>query len=633
MNSSSSDGIFPQARKTGLPGGYMGKVLRVDLGSGSIKEENLPEERELKKFPGGQALASYILLKELPLEARPFGPENRVVIMTGPITGTGHTPGGTKATAVYLSPLTGNTLGRGATSGFWGTYLKASGYDGIIIEGASAKPVYLFINEGKAELRDASRVWGKGTRATEDLLRESVGIKDAKVLGIGPAGEHLNRAAMLVNDYNHSASHSGGAVFGSKKLKAIVVYGTERPRLRDKARLIEAGLRWRKILDQHDVQQKKTKLGHGESWGALNNLNWRSTLIADHNRGFEHNRVTLRPCFQCARLCPWDVEILEGPYKGTVSHFNAGGEWLDAFFNLGIKGNDVLYLAERINDVGIECSHFSCGAGVAFEAWEKGVLGPDKTTGVALEWGSAEAVDRLLNMAARRDGWLGNLLAEGPKQLAEAIGGEAPKWVVHTKGGTPAMHEWRPLLGQMLRELTASGGMKPQGGGSVNPPPDLRYREKWGPLKPDNPEGWPWSHVLSEQYRQFCGVIGGCWFAQMAHRPDGLRSIVDSLNATTGWDFDLDQALEAGHRSMILQSLFGTQRGWVADFDWQDVGPRFLEPIPDGKYKGFTIAKWLPDMIYEYYRLSGRHERTGRPFKSTLVKLGLEEFTRWSEPE
>jgi aldehyde:ferredoxin oxidoreductase len=625
------DGFFPAQRKTRMPGGYMGRILRVDLSAGSLRDENLPEEPLLRKFIGGQALASYILLKELPIDATPFGPENRVVIMTGPLTGNGFTPGGTKMTSVYLSPLTGTTLGRGASSGFWGTYLKAAGYDGLIINGAAAGPTYLHINEGKAVLRDASRFWGLGTRQTEERLREECG-RDAKVLCIGPAGENLNRAGMLANDYNHFASHSGGAVFGSKKLKAIVVSGTTRPPIHNKAALVEAGLRWRATLEQHDVKKKKTKYGHGEAWGALNNLNWRSTeLSPEHIRGFDRNDVVLRPCFQCQRLCPWDARIGEGPYQGTVVRFNAGGEWLDAFFNLGVKGNAALYLAERINDVGIECSHFSCGAGVAFEAWEKGLLGPDRTGGLRLEWGNVEAVDKLLDMAARREGWLGNLLADGPKQLAEAIGGDAPNWAVHTKGGTPAMHEWRPLLGQMLRELVASGGMKPQGGGSTKPPPDLRYKEKWGPLSADSPEGWAWSHVLSEQYRQFTGIFGGCWFAQMHTKPDGLKSIVDSFNAITGWSFDMDEALEAGQRSMILQSLFGTQRGWIADFDWKDVGPRFLEPIPDGKYKGFTIAKWLPDLVYEYYRLSGRHERTGRPYKETLTRLGLEEFGEWSQ--
>src|SRR5438034_11358093 len=147
-----------------------------------MSDEILTEETVLKKFLAGQALASYILMKELPLDAKPFGPENIVVMMTGPLTGNGFTPGGTKMTAVYLSPLTGNTLGRGATSGYWGTYLKAAGYDGIILNGAAVKPVYLYIDEGEAELRDAAQFWGLGTRATEDRLRDTVGHQDAKVL-------------------------------------------------------------------------------------------------------------------------------------------------------------------------------------------------------------------------------------------------------------------------------------------------------------------------------------------------------------------------------------------------------------------------------------------------------------------
>jgi aldehyde:ferredoxin oxidoreductase len=623
--------IFPKNRVTRLPEGYMGRILRVDLTTGFVKDENLPEEQSLRKFIGGQALATYILLSELSVDAKPLGPESKVVMMTGPITGTGFTPGGTKITAVYLSPSTEYTLGRGAASGFWPVYLKAAGYDGIIIEGVAAKPTYVFINEGKVELRDASKLWGKGARETEDLLKIEVGYRDAKVMCIGPAGENLVRAAMLVNDYNHNASHSAGAVFGAKNLKAIVVYGTARPRLHDKTRLIEAGLRWRNATMFQYTAAKKLSGGRALSLEAVPNLNYRSTLITDHTRGFDADHVTLRPCFQCPRLCPWDVEIGEGPRKGVVGHFNAGSEWLDTFFNLGIKGNEVLYLAEKINDLGIECSHFSCGVAVAFEAWEKGLLGPEQTDGLRFEWGNVETVDRLLDMTARREGRWGNLFAEGPTEVAEAIGGDAPKWVVHTKKGTPALHDWRPHIGFMMREIVGSGGMKPQGAGGANPPPDLRYREEWGPLDRDNPTGWPKSQVLAEQYRQFCGIIGGCWFAQNPNKPDGLKSIVDCLNATTGWNFDLDEALVAGHRSMILQSLFGTQRGWVAEHDWQNIGPRFLEPVPDGKFKGFTIAKWLPGVLYEYHRLSGRHEKTGRPFMDTLINLGLEEFKEWAQ--
>ncbi|HXG53352.1 MAG TPA: aldehyde ferredoxin oxidoreductase N-terminal domain-containing protein [candidate division Zixibacteria bacterium] len=630
--SSDYSGFFPAERRSRLPGGYMGKVLRVDLTSGESTALNLPEEPLLRKYWGGQLMAEYILIHELPPGVDPYDPRAVIVGMTGPITGTGFTPGGTKICFVYLSPATRYTLGRGATSGYFAVALKGAGYDGLILTGAASRPVYLYVGEDKIELRDASRLWGKGTRETEDAIRAEIGRLDARVGSIGPAGENLVRAAMLVNDYNHTAAHGLGAVMGSKKLKAIVAWGTRRPVPFDRSALIEAGLRWKKALAPRTttVEKRLTSVGHGEDWGAITRLNWRSTVITDEARGLDRNHVVLRPCFQCPRMCPWDVEIGEGRHLGKIGRFNAGSEWMDTFYNLGFKGNDVLYLAERINDLGIECSHYACGAGLAFEAWEKGLLGPDRTDGLRLEWGDLEAAETLLERCARREGWLGNLLADGPKDLALALGGEALKWVVHTKGGTPAQHEWRPLLSQMLRELVASGGMKPQGAGGREPPPDLAYREKWGPLDPAKPDGWAISHLRTEQFRQACGMMGGCWFALNDKVPDGLRSMVDSLNATTGWDVDLDEMLEAGLRAIVLQSLFGTQRGWIAEHDWQDVGPRFLEPIPDGKYRGFTIARWLPQLIHEYYRCSGRHEKTGRPFMDTLQRLGLEEFEEWS---
>jgi len=613
----------------------MGKILRVDMSTGNLADLNLPEEPLLRKYWGGQLFAEYVLLNELPREIDPYDSRNIIVGMTGPVTGTGFTPGGTKMCFVYLSPATRYTLGRGATSGYFGTSLKAAEYDGVIVSGAAQTPKYLYIGEDKVELRDASHVWGKGIRDTEDILRRESGHQDARIGCIGPAGENLIRAAMLVNDYNHTAAHGLGAVMGSKKLKAFVAWGTKRPRLHDKLRLIEAGMRWAKAIAPRKTTVKKrlTSVGHGEDWGAITKLNWRSTIITDEAKGLDQNRVTLRPCFQCPRMCPWDVEIGEGRFKGKVGHFNAGSEWMDTFYNLGFKGNDVLYLSERINDLGIECSHYACGAGLAFEAWEKGVLGPDRTDGLKLEWGNLEAVETLLERCARRETWLGNILAEGPKELAEALGGEAKNWVVHTKGGTPAQHEWRPLLSQMLRELVASGGMKPQGAGGAEPPADLRYREKWGPLDPNAADGWTSSHLITEQIRQACGLMGACWFALNEKPPDGVQSMVDALNATTGWDVSLDETIDTGHRAIILQSVFGSQRGWIAEHDWQDVGPRFLEPIPDGKYQGFTIAKWLPGLIYEYYRISGRHEKTGRPYMDTLLRLGLEEFQEWCQKD
>src|SRR5258705_1039709 len=164
--------FFPSVRTTRLPGGYMGKILRVDMTTGKLTDVNLPEEPLLRKYWGGQLFAEYVMLNELPFDIDPYDAKNVIVGMTGPITGTGFTPGGTKMCFVYLSPATKYTLGRGATSGYFGTSLKAAGYDGLIVTGAALSPKYLYIGEDKGNLRDARNVWGKGIKDTEKMLRK-----------------------------------------------------------------------------------------------------------------------------------------------------------------------------------------------------------------------------------------------------------------------------------------------------------------------------------------------------------------------------------------------------------------------------------------------------------------------------
>jgi aldehyde:ferredoxin oxidoreductase len=315
--------FFPVHRQSRLPGGYMGKILRVNLTTRQLTDSNVPEEPLLRKYWGGQLFAEYVLLNELPFNVDPYAAGNVIVGMTGPVTGTGFTPGGTKICFVYLSPATRYTLGRAAASGYFAVSLKNAGYDGIIITGAARHPAYLYVGEDKVELRDAAHVWGKGARETEEILRTETGHPDARIGCIGPAGENLIRAAMFVNDFNHNAAHGLGAVLGSKKLKAIVAWGTKCPTLFSKPALIEAGLRWRANLASRTTTVKKrlTSVGHGEDWGAITKLNWRSTVITDEARGLDQNRVVLRPCFQCSRMCPWDAEIGEGRHRGKIGHW------------------------------------------------------------------------------------------------------------------------------------------------------------------------------------------------------------------------------------------------------------------------------------------------------------------------
>ncbi len=225
--------LFPAKRTKPLPGGYMGKILRVDLSDKKVTEENLPDPEILRKYPGGQSLAELILAHEIPGGITPLSPENPIVFMTGPLMGTGKTPSGTSYTVTTFSNITHfGSEGKGAVTsasamGWWGPYLKFAGYDGIIIIGASKEPVYLWINNGKVEIRDASGIWGKDSQETIELVKQDVGQPDAKVAAIGPAGEKLVRFAVMINNLVRVPGWAGsGAVAGSKNLKAIAVRGT-----------------------------------------------------------------------------------------------------------------------------------------------------------------------------------------------------------------------------------------------------------------------------------------------------------------------------------------------------------------------------------------------------------------------
>ena len=439
---------------------------------------------------------------------------------------------------------------------------------------------------------------------------------------------------MLVNDYNHTAAHGLGAVMGSKKLKAIVAWGTKRPRVHDKQSLIDAGLRWRKALQPrtNSAAQRKKSVGHGEAWGAITKLNWRSTIITDEAKGLDQNRVTL------ASLLPVPAHVPVGrrdrrrhaTRARSATSTPAASGW--TLFTISVSKAMTFCISPSASTISASSAATTPAApGLAFEAWEKGVLGPDRTDGLKLEWGNLEAAETLArtlrparNLARQYSRRRSERARRRTGRRSEELGRAHQRRHAGAARVATAAQPDAARAGRQRRHETAGRGRRRTAA-------DLAYREKWGPLDPQQPDGWTHSHLITEQIRQACGLMGACWFALNDKPPDGVKSMLDSLNATTGWDVTLDELIDAGHRAIILQSVFGTQRGWIAEHDWQDVGPRFLEPIPDGKYKGFTIAKWLPDLIYEYYRISGRHEKTGRPYMDTLTRLGLEEFKEWSQ--
>jgi aldehyde:ferredoxin oxidoreductase len=512
----------------------------------------------------------------------------------------------------------------GSSAGYWGPYLKFSGYDGIIITGASKTPVYLWINNGRAELRDASHIWGKPSHETVDFIKREIGQRDAKVACIGPAGENLVKSAMVLSDYNNSASHGGGVIMGSKKLKAIAVWGTNRVPIMDNARLVEAGNRWREKIKPILYPQGRFNVGYGHELGTLIHRNWQSTLFPEANRGFEEEEYTPRPCFQCNRQCPFDARLTAGKHAGYVATLNAGGEHYEgAAYTFGVGGQAVHYLADVLDQLGMDGCQFGCAAGVAFEAYEKGLLTAKQTDGLQLKWGDADAVEKLMNRVARREGWLGNILADGPKATADAIGGEALKFVVHIKGGAPALHDWRPYLSQMLGQMTATGGGKPRFQGfEIRGDAGLGYPEKTDARAR---EGKAKETFTGGLYRLFCGAAGVCWFGA---RGGVFPHSVEALQAATGWrDFTEQEALEIGERTWQMEHLLHLRFGWSPEEDLANIGPRFLEPVPDGQFKGFTVARFLPGLLHDFYTVCGWDARTGRPRPETLKRLKLEDFS------
>lgn len=622
------DSIFPKRRSTPVPGGYMGKILRVNLTDGKLTDLNLPEDKILRQYVGGQGLGQLIILHELPAGAGPLSAENPITIMTGPMTGNGKTPSSTVTTITVFNNITrfldGNVgaITSANAAGYFGSNLKFAGYDGIVVTGASKKPVYLWIKNGRAELKDASHLWGKDAYETGDMIRAEVGEPQAEVMTIGPAGENLLAAAMVASGGNHSASHGGGAVFGFKKLKAIAAFGSRKVPAKNPEKLADAGNQWRSKMRVYAYPQDRYGSGYPDVLKTIINRNFQSSLFPEVTKDFKVLEYTPRPCYECNKQCPYDILLTTGTHTGYKASVNGGSEQLEAFYTLGIGGPDVYYLADIINRQGIDGCFFGCAAGLAFEAYSKGLINKTQTDGLELKWGDAEVAEKLIYKMVRREGWLGNLMAEGPKVLAEAIGPEGLKMVVHIKGGAPALHDWRPYTTQMLGQMTATGGGKPRFQGfELGPWAELGYPQKTHTL--ESREGKAKESFTGGMFRIACSGLGVCWFGESGAT---ILTTVDALSGVTGWDVTKDEVMAMGERAWQLEHIFHLRHGWTPDDDLKNVGQRFLDPIPDGDFKGHSVAKFLPDLFTDFYKECGWDPKTGKPMMATLKRLGMEEF-------
>ena len=622
-------------------GGYMGKILWIDLTKGKVTEKDLFDvfpPSILRRYVGGFGLGLRLLYDELPLGIHPLDPENLLIFMTGPLTGLPLVPCSNNTTITTLNADTGFTAGRSHSHGFWGPNLKFAGYDGIVIGGAAQKPVYLWVHDGEVEIKDAAKFWGKDTHETEDLIREDVNQPRASVAAIGPAGENMSAGALIENDKHHSFSHSGvGAVMGSKRLKAIAVYGTRSVPVADETRLKEAAEKWRANIFKSDVAKGLSKGGiprdeyrYAKGMSICSAKNFQEVSPPEWGVGMSQHKITPKACFACPIACSYEVEITSGPYKGYVATPAGGGENLEGAASISgvYESGAVFYLIDQCDRLGFESSTIGCTIALAIECYEKGLLKKEDTEGIELKWGDDRLVAKLLEMAAKKEGKLGRLLALGPKRAAEWIGGDAPKFAVHVKGTGMNLHDWRATMGIMLGQFVGGGsGWPAPAADAWATEPDVGFPEYQDPINPRiKPEAvaktWP------KKYWDDCN--GTCWFATWGV-PGVLKYSAEALSAVTGWDFTPEEALNVGERVINLERVFNIRRGLTPSDDYE-VAPRTVEAPPSGKAKGISMAPYVKGMVMEVYRLMGWDEKTGKPWKATLERLGLEDVIKdiWS---
>ncbi len=624
-----------------IKGGYRGKILRVDLDKGSVTTEGLPKEEVLRKYLGNFGLGLWYLMKELPEGVSALEPENPMIFMNAPLVGT-RAPSPTNCTITTLNAETGFTVGRSHSHGWFAVHLGRAGYDGIIVTGQSDGWKYLWIDDDKVELRDADPFLGKDTHETEDAIKEELGLtaeftadEGCSVASIGPAGENLAMGAAIANDKHHLFAHSGvGTVMGSKKLKAIAVRGTgEDTPVHDPDKMKEATQQWAKLTTEEGLAPivgqggvpKSEYEGVKELVGLAVN-NFLTNDLEGFGKGMSEHDITPNPCFRCAIACNYKVEVTSGPYEGYVATLSGGGENQEGAASIvGVGGDDpgvVWYLTDLNDRLGFESSTAGCAMAVAFEAYEKGLLTKEDTDGLELKWGDSEVVETLLKKMAHREGF-GDVLADGPKTAAERVG--LPDAGVHVKGAGINLHDWRRAWGVLLGQIVGSGaGWTTPGADCFTEESCAGYPEKADPLEP---KGKAEEVANTGILKMLQDCIGICWFATWGI-PEITKYESEAIAATTGWsDFDRQEAWEVGERVHNLERIFNIRQGLTADDDI-NASKRLTDPAPKdaGPAADISIAPYLKGWVHDYYKTLGWEEKTGKPLKATMKRLGLKEY-------
>jgi aldehyde:ferredoxin oxidoreductase len=616
--------------------GYAGKMLFVDLGKGVITEEVLPEKM-CREFIGGYGIGIRILYERMKPGIDPLSGENILGFVTGALTAT-TVPGSGRYGVVTKSPLTGTWCEANA-GGTLGPELKTAGYDAIFFSGISPKPVYLMVRNGKAELMDASGLWGKDTYETEDGIHSQTGDSKLKIASIGPSGEAGSLLAGIASEKGRMAARGGvGAVMGAKKLKAIAIRGGVRKiTVANRRKLKETQARYLSVIKSSEFAQGLTAAGTGGALSFLISIgdspvkNWRLTgtesMPTAHrldSGNMDKYKKNAYGCQACPIRCGAFIEQKEGPFAISSEMHRPEYETLAALGNLLL--NDNLEAIIKANDIcnryAIDTIATGTAIALAMECYENNLIGVDDTDGIELTWGNADAIVALTEKIAKREGF-GAVLADGPTKAAERIGKGSEAYSMAIRGKGLPFHDPRmsPAGGTaLIADANPCHHMNSQitgmleNGTPIGSDPALQV-SKMDAFADFDKKGKIYS--IGAAYHQLLDDAGMCALYTVNTAPPDLADLISQV---TGWDFRWEEALKAGRRILTLRQAFNAREGITPD--QIDLPKRIKhEPLP-------VKSNAPPQIDFKalkqgFFNAMGWDIKTGMPSREALADLGL----------
>jgi aldehyde:ferredoxin oxidoreductase len=628
--------------------GYRKKILRVNLTEGTCSAEH-PEDSIYRQFIGGQALALYYLLKELPEKTDALSPENKIIFSVSPMCGVRFS-GQARHTVASVSPLTGG-LADSQAGGWWGAELKFAGYDAVIVEGRSPVPVYLAVEDDDVRILPAEDLWGKTTGDVQDILKERHGTS-ARVLQIGPAGEQLVPYACITNELRHFNGRGGlGAVMGSKHLRAVVVKGSSRQvPVHDPEKIKEIADWFNTGIADHPALSLHRELGTPKGVvplsvaGMLPTYNFQEGSFAGAQTiSGEYMNETIgrggHTCFACAVRCKRSIEGDDGTFRVTARYGGPEYETVGLFgSNLGVDNIIAVGACNELcNALGLDTISTAGTLAWAVECFQRGILTEEDTGGIELKWNDPAVYLTLIELTAKREGF-GKILSLGSRRASEVVQKGSIAYAMQVKGQEFASHEprgkWNVGLGYAVSPTGADHlqaahdpwftepGEYSSDAGWV----DLEDLSAVGLLDPVPAEDLSPAKVRLFLYLQqiwgFHDTLDLCIFTAVPEfRAMSLNMIVDLLNAVTGWRTSLFDLMKTAERGLTMARMFNLRQGLTAADDM--LPQRMFEPLRGGTLKGHAIDRvQFERAVKLYYGMMGWSDE-GVPSEAKLYELNL----------